>query len=328
MRDIALAESLRVHGASVEFVCRRLPGDSNELLERFGFVVHRLVGGVSDSDAAEVGRLLDMRHQSYDWLVVDHYELDARWESKLRLRVGRMLVIDDLANRAHDCDVLLDQNLYSDMVRRYDGLVPSRCKCLLGPGYALLRDEFRRMRPAARPRKSIQRMLLSMGGADAGNATSNALAAVSLLGEAELVTDVIVGWANPHAAQVKAQCETLPNTYFHQAVENMAELVTAADIAISAGGISLWERCYLGLPSVAIAIASNQIETLRATESAGCITFLGNSSAVSAEQLAGAVQHLVTEPERLCKMSEACFQLMSANKGEQLLLEAIFETCA
>jgi UDP-2,4-diacetamido-2,4,6-trideoxy-beta-L-altropyranose hydrolase len=328
MRDLALAQALHRCGSTVEFACRPAPGDSISVLESAGFTVHRLLEKEFSeaSDAGEVAHLLDRSRRKCDLLVVDHYGLGSPWESGLRSRASRILVVDDLANRAHDCDVLLDQNLYSDMERRYDGLVPPYCKRLIGPGYALLREEFHRMRPVVRPRKSIRRILLSMGGADAGNATSKALAAVSLLGAAELVADVVVGGSNPHAAQVKAQCETLPNTYFHQAVENMAEFVAAADIAISAGGISLWERCYLGLPSVAIAIASNQIETLGAADSAGCITFLGNSSAVSAEQLAGAVQCLVTEPENLCKMSEACFQLMSTNQGEHNLREAIFET--
>jgi UDP-2,4-diacetamido-2,4,6-trideoxy-beta-L-altropyranose hydrolase len=278
MRDLALAQALGRRGSKVEFACRPARGDAIGVLESAGFRVHRLLGNSAGeaSDAAEVALLLDRSRINCSWLVVDHYGLGSQWESNLRSRVGRILVIDDLANRAHDCDVLLDQNLYSDMERRYDGLVPPYCKRLLGPGYALLREEFRRMRPAVRPRKSIRHMLLSMGGADAGNATSKALAAVSLLGAAALVTDVVVGWANPHVAQVKAQCETLPNTYFHQAVENMAELVAAADIAISAGGISLWERCYLGLPSVSIAIASNQIETVRC----GAGIFRGSESDV------------------------------------------------
>jgi len=140
MRDLALAQALGQRGSKVEFVCRPAPGDSITMLESAGFTVHRLLEKEFSeaSDAGEVARLLDRSCKNCDLLVVDHYGLGSPWESSLRSSVGRILVIDDLANRAHDCDVLLDQNLYSDMGRRYDGLVPPYCKRLLGPGYALL----------------------------------------------------------------------------------------------------------------------------------------------------------------------------------------------
>lgn len=140
MRDLALAQALGQRGSKVEFVCRPAPGDSITMLESAGFTVHRLLEKEFSeaSDAGEVARLLDRSCKNCDLLVVDHYGLGSPWESSLRSSVGRILVIDDLANRAHDCDVLLDQNLYSDMERRYDGLVPPYCKRLLGPGYALL----------------------------------------------------------------------------------------------------------------------------------------------------------------------------------------------
>jgi UDP-2,4-diacetamido-2,4,6-trideoxy-beta-L-altropyranose hydrolase len=330
MRDLVLAQALRRRGSNVEFACRVAQGDSIAVLESAGFMVHRLSeNNFSEaSDAIEVARLFDQHRRKCSLLVVDHYGLGSQWESSLRSRVGRILVIDDLANRAHDCDILLDLNPYQDMERRYNGLVPSYCKCFIGPRFALLREEFRQIRPSVSLRTRVQRILVFMGGADAGNATCKALVAASMLGGAELVIDVVVGRSNPHTDQVKAQCENLSRVYFHHAVENMAELTAAADVAISAGGTSLWERCYLGLPSVAIAIADNQIEQLRLASSAGCVIFLGDSGEVSAERIARTVEHLVAETECLRRMSAACFQLMSANQCEQQLLEVIFETRA
>src|SRR5690606_13678349 len=79
------------------------------------------------------------------WLVVDHYAIDARWHRHLRPACIHLLAIDDLADRNHDSDLLLDQNLGRGPVD-YQGLVPSRCTLLTGPKYALLRPQFRARR--------------------------------------------------------------------------------------------------------------------------------------------------------------------------------------
>jgi UDP-2,4-diacetamido-2,4,6-trideoxy-beta-L-altropyranose hydrolase len=330
MRDLVLAQAFRRRGFNVEFLCRTAQGDLTEAVESSRFRVHRMSGSSHNvlSDAKEAGQILDAEQSHFDWLVVDHYGLDSQWESSMRTYADRIFVIDDLANRPHDCDVLLDQNLYNDMQHRYDNLIPNDCKRLLGPSYALLRQEFVQQGSAARPRKSIQQILLSMGGADAGNETSKALEAISAAARADIVTDVIVGSANTHSDQLRTMSAALSHVNFHVAPKNMVELMVAADVAVGAGGISLWERSYLGLPSIAVAIADNQIEQLKAADSAGCIIYLGQGDAVSAEKIGLALRTLIDNPTQLHEMSRACLQLMSSHKGEQELLEAILGTTA
>src|SRR5205814_6661650 len=129
-----------------------------------------------------------------DWLVVDHYAIDWRWQQRLRASAARIMVIDDLANRRHDCDVLLDQNLHREMQARYREYVPHACRLLLGPEYALLRREFHAAHMVARRRDgSISRLLVFMGGGDGGNFTSTGLAAVRQLDMAGLGVEAIVG---------------------------------------------------------------------------------------------------------------------------------------
>lgn len=209
-------------------------------------------------------------------LVVDSYALDSKWEKHLRPYVNKIMVIDDLANRPHDCDLLLDQNYYKNLEKRYDGLVPSDCRKLLGPKYALLRPEFHQAKKNLRKRDGkVRRILVFFGGSDPTNETVKALEAIKLLNRPEIAIDVVVGTANPHKEQVKELCNQMPNTNYHCQVKNMAELMAAADLAIGAGGAATWERLYLELPTIAIAVAENQVETLEALSEDGMVYYFG-----------------------------------------------------
>ena len=210
--------------------------------------------------------------EAVDWLVVDQYNLDAAWESRMRQKAAKILVIDDLADRQHDCDLLLDQNWFPDAERRYAGRVPARCRMLLGPRYALLRPEFSRSGKRERDGK-VHRVLVSMGGMDPGNETSKS---IQLLKGKSVAVDVVVGAANPHRDAIKRQCAQA-GFEFHLQPSNMAELMAAADLAIGAGGTTTWERCRLGLPTLQIAIAPNQEAPSRALAEAGLVTYAGAS---------------------------------------------------
>lgn len=219
-------------------------------------------------------------------LVVDSYALDQKWEQFLRPFVNKIMVIDDLANRPHDCDLLLDQNYYREMEHRYNDLLPPNCQKLLGPEYALLRPEFHRAKKNLRERDGkIRRILVFFGGSDPTNETKKALEAIKLLNRPEIAVDVVVGAANPHRKEIEQICREMPNTTYHYQVENMAELMTAADLAIGAGGVTTWERLYLELPTIAIAVAENQVETLAALGEAGLVEYLGKNNEMSVKDL-------------------------------------------
>ncbi len=224
-------------------------------------------------------------------LVVDSYALDSKWEKYLRPYVNKIMVVDDLANRPHDCDLLLDQNYYKNLENRYDGLVPSHCRKLLGPKYVLLRPEFHEAKKNLRKRDGkVRRILVFFGGSDPTNETVKALEAIKSLNRPEIAVDVVVGAANPHKEQVKKICNQMPNTTYYCQVENMAELMANADLAIGAGGATTWERLYLELPTIAIAVAKNQVETLEALGEAGIVSYFGESSEVSQENLVSRIR--------------------------------------
>jgi UDP-2,4-diacetamido-2,4,6-trideoxy-beta-L-altropyranose hydrolase len=208
---------------------------------------------------------------SWDWLIVDHYALDVVWEKALRPLAKRIAVIDDIADRVHDCDVLIDQNLHEDSSDRYKGLVPEQCALLLGPSYALLRDEFRELRTSTKPRSgNVDRVLVFFGGMDENNFTGRVLYALSRLERPELAVEVVLGAQHPHLEEIRRLCS---NHGFncHVQTNRMAQLMSAADLSIGAGGVAVWERCCLGLPALVIQTAKNQEEQITASARRGLI---------------------------------------------------------
>lgn len=321
MRCLTLADQLRAEGAEVAFVCRELPGAMFDLLHTCGYRFAKLplaeVGKDSQQFDAEetiqaAGQLFP---DSIDWVVVDHYELDVLWERMLRPHVCKLMVIDDLANRSHDCDLLLDQNYYRDQDQRYLGLVPEKCVTLLGPEYVLLRPEFAETKQRIRVRNgSVQRILVFFGGSDPTNQTQKALEALRLLERPDIEVDVVVGSTNPNRNTIQALCDELPNVTFHCQVSNMAELILNADLAIGAGGAAMWERCYLGLPTITVVFAANQESTTEDVARLGAIEYLGWSDQLDASDYANCLKRLIGNHRRVKEIGQLALSVLS--KGE------------
>ncbi len=274
MRCLTLADGLKQRGARIRFVSRNLPAHLCDMLAAKNM---EYVSPASDAIPSPVNNGLAHAHwlgtsqtqdaqatiqalsdQSWDWLIVDHYALDSRWESMLKQTAKKILVIDDIADRLHDCNILLDQNFYTDMNSRYIGKVSSECQLLLGPSYALLRDEFRQLHKQIKPRNEpVKRILVFFGGVDADNYTGHAIAALSKISIPDLDVDVVIGAQHPDREQIEAACAQ-HGFFCHVQTTRMAELMAAADLAIGAGGVATWERCCLGLPTLAICTADNQ----------------------------------------------------------------------
>ena len=320
MRCLTLAGELRDRGARVLFISRLLDGNLCDFISRSGFELRPLPAPPAEADcssqlsqvawlarewaadAEATGAALPATPRA-DWLIVDHYALDARWEGALRASVGRIMAIDDLADRPHDCNLLLDQNLYEDMQQRYDGLLPGHCRRLLGPQYALLRAEFKEASKGLRRRDgSVGRLLIFFGGSDADNATAKALEALRLLDAPQLAADVVVGGSNPHREELRQRCAAMKNVAFHCDIKNMASLMAQADLAIGAGGGATWERCFLGLPAITLVAAQNQLATTLAVAKAGAAWNLGWQHEVDARALCQALRHALQHPQELVAM--------------------------
>jgi UDP-2,4-diacetamido-2,4,6-trideoxy-beta-L-altropyranose hydrolase len=325
IRCLTLADTLAARGCDVIFACRNLAGNVIDLIGKRGhraFAIDAGGNAVADAepnwevDVRATAECIERHGVPVDCLVVDHYGLDRRWEVDLRGHARCIMAVDDLANRQHDCDLLLDQNFYRKAPMRYAGLVPDACRLLLGPGYLLLREEFSAARASMRRRDGqVRRILVFFGGSDPRNLTPVVLDAIARLGRPDIAVDVVVGASNPNLAQVQARCEALPNTQFYCQVSDMARLIAEADLAVGAGGAAMWERCFLGLPTITVIFASNQEETTGDMASEGAIHYLGWADRLDTQDYVAALRDLIADPARLCSIGERGLALVGNGEG-------------
>ena len=270
MRCLTLADALAAAGHECRFVLRNHLGCSAGLVEQRGHgstllpapddqpdtdLTHSAWLGIPQARDAE--ETLAAMGDGWDWIVADHYALDHRWEDMVRPATRRLMAIDDLADREHACDLLLDQNL--QMAGRYAGLTPRHCRTLLGPTYALLRPEFAELGASLSPRPLTgnARVLVYFGGIDRGGATLLALEGLAHAA-LPLVVDVVAGARNPHLAAIQSWCASNPNVKLYVGQADMPALMAQSALAIGAAGATAWERCCLSLPTILLTIADNQ----------------------------------------------------------------------
>lgn len=289
MRCLTLADALAARGADCQFISRAHPGNLIEFVRGRGYIVHALPECPTSADALQPGNEAQLLSHSHwlgvtqaqdaeacaailtdlqpDWLIMDHYGLDITWEETLQTFYQRLMVIDDLADRKHICELLLDQNLGRDQ-QDYTGLVPGGCKLMVGPHYALLRPEFAELRGFSLKRReepSIEQILISMGGVDPDNVTGRILSSLRgcpLSKNCRIL--VVMGRNAPWLQNIKKQAADLPwPAEVLVDTKDMAKKMAESDLSIGAAGSTSWERCCLGLPSIVVVLAENQKNVAR-----------------------------------------------------------------
>lgn len=319
MRCLTLADGLAARGGRCIFISQPLPPSLAERIRAAGHDLRELDPTVSEE--SDAGQSSEWLGGGVDWLVVDHYELGREWETAMRGCARRMLVIDDLADRNHNCDVLLDQNFHREPEARYVGRLPAGCRRLLGPRYALLRREFRHAREGVQPRSGkVNRVLVFFGGMDAANCTTAALQALARLPAAPAVVDVVVGAEHHQLSAIRALCAT-QGFALHVQSSHMAELMAGADASLGAGGSTTWERCCLGVPSFVVVVADNQRGLAREAGAAGFV-FAPDPDGDPASQFELHLASFLTDASRLRDMSARCLQLVDG-RGVARVLRAM-----
>jgi UDP-2,4-diacetamido-2,4,6-trideoxy-beta-L-altropyranose hydrolase len=332
MRCLTLADALLSNGYEAIFICRRLTGNVGTYIEGRGFQVEWLedtadtqtVQCLKDAEGSAV--IINGLSQSVDWLIVDHYEIDHKWEKLMKPHVNRIMVIDDLANREHLCDLLLDQNLSVDRELRYHDLVPPHCKLLIGPRYLLLRPSFYKSKHLLSKRKgSLEKLLVFFGGSDPTNETIKALQALADVELTSVQTTVIIGASNPNAERIAELCHGVENVQLHVQVENMADYIVQADFALGAGGVAMWERCFLGLPSAITIVADNQKDSVLAAERCGAVWNLGWHVQMDSEVYKFILRRALISSNELATLSAKSEVLFGANESDQLFTPVLKE---
>ncbi len=324
MRCLTLANALSQAGHLCRFISRAHEGHSGALVVAAGHELHLLprregavltaetgtwLGADVETDASQT--IAAIAGVPLDWLIVDHYAVDGVWHRTVRQHAKRLMVIDDLANRALNCDLVLDQTFGRDEAD-YASLVPQGCAILAGSSYALLRPEFAALRQRSLERRKgggVRQILVSMGGSDLANDTGRVLEALANVAAIQDIRiDVVLGATAPHIGHVEELLARLPiHGSLSIGVTDMARRMCEADMAIGAAGSSAWERCCLGLPSVMVVTAANQQIVARSLHETGAALVCDRSDRTGMTNM---VMGLVSDPLRLSEMSRRASKIV------------------
>lgn len=313
MRCLTLANTLHGAGWRIRFACVEESTRVVSALARSGFDVIELINPL---DADELVEKLDGQ---FDVIVFDHYGIDASYERALRPLAGTILVIDDLTNRPHDCDVLMDQT-FGRNAADYWELVPAGSTILAGAQYALLRPEFAAARKASLARRTkatgVERILISMGLTDIGTITQKVLQAV-VEADTSASIDVVLGSGAQSLSAVRELASRHADIAVNVDTADICALMANADLAMGASGTTTWERCCLGLPTIALVMADNQRKIGAELAAVGAVTLF---EAHDLEDLSKSIAGLCGDSRRLRTMSLAASEIADG-KGVQRIIE-------
>jgi UDP-2,4-diacetamido-2,4,6-trideoxy-beta-L-altropyranose hydrolase len=326
MRCLVLGEKLRDMGANVFFVCRSFEHSLIPKIKKLEFKVFVLDRSddllkFERDSCFEHSQIQDARMTKnairgfrVDWLIVDSYALGLHWETEMRESVMKIMVIDDLADRKHDCDLFLNQNS-AEVGLDYKKSINGDTLVLLGPRYALLRNEFHLLRPKSLEQVSkIERVLIFLSGGDDSGETLKAMLGVREYGTL-LEVDVVIGASNIHVAEIRDLCVQY-NWNFLMQIDNLADRMAKADIVIGSCGTNAWERCTLGKPSISVVLATNQrhvAETLKQYDASEVIGFYEE---VSHQDYCIAMKKMTKE--KMFKMANNAFNLVDASGAKRV----------
>jgi UDP-2,4-diacetamido-2,4,6-trideoxy-beta-L-altropyranose hydrolase len=309
MRCLTLANELADRGTQCEFASRQHRGNLSERIERSGFRVHMLpergssdnwLGATQKDDARDVLEILS--RAKADCMIVDHYGVDQIWEGEIRKHVSCMVAIDDLANRQHQVDMLIDQTL-GRAEEDYRKLVPPNCKLILGANFAMIRPEFHKARSLSLKRRlpgSLQKICLMFGGGDQSSLTLNVL---NTCLRADLKPDTEITAIVPQSSECFPEISRFVELHGARFrvlpfVEDMAGLLSNQDLVIGAAGSAAWERCCMGVPSILFVLADNQSLVAERLAQSGAVKIVSNQ-----DDLLGELNSFIVDPIKLEMLS-------------------------
>ena len=319
LRCLTLAGALSERGATCAFVESR---DAAPILRRFGWPPQTLPVMVGAPDLPDLIRYSWQFADVFeaDLIVVDHYRAGAAEEAELRGPHRRIAVIDDLANRRHACDLLVDPG-FGRRREHYDGLIGEHCVALTGPDHALVRPEFAQARSRALSRRArhdpVRRVLVSFGLTDVGGVTGRVVEGLAgRLGDERL--DVVLGPGAPSMEALDSLAQRDRRVRLHVDVQDMVTLTADTDIAVGAGGSSVWERACLGLPTLTLVLADNQAAMAGRLAQAGAALVLDVRDPDFEPALAAAWTRLVEDRQLRWDLSHRSSELCDGRGAERV----------
>jgi UDP-2,4-diacetamido-2,4,6-trideoxy-beta-L-altropyranose hydrolase len=311
-RCLAIAEALADVGWRIAFAVGPDTTATMPVIASGHFAVHELAGDARD----EVSALHKLCPGGADLLVLDHYDLDVAFERECRSLARRILVMDDSTGRQHDCDFLVDAAASDPGA--YEGRVPIHARLLLGPAYAVIRRTFVGRRASSLRRRDGRvptNILVSFGATDPQNATAATLAALDRFSD-HLAITVAMSSRAPHIDDVQSRIRGGSRLILDA---DMAELMTQSDLAVGAAGASAFERAALGLPSILLTLADNQLGISRFLTQVGAAIDCGRLDEKFSARLAELVTSLATDGPKRIRMAERASQLVDGQGAGRIV---------
>ena len=282
MRCLTLAQELKNNFDKIIFLTQKDSGDFIGTIMKNEFEV--IFIPTTNNDPNIIKNLITAYSENKNFLLIDHYDIDSNFESSLKNIFERIFVIDDLANRKHDCDLLIDQNYYRDLNQRYEKLIQNGTITLLGPKYAIIRPEFRKInKKTIKKNSQIKKILVSFGGSDPTNECKKVLDALCSIENSKFEIIVAAGIYNHKFEQLKKLYEKYSNIKIYRHVDELSRLMVNSDLFIGAGGTTTWERFYMGLPSIVTIISDDQKESIEFLSDMGHVINLGLAKNVTSK---------------------------------------------
>lgn len=331
VRSLALADQF----AEMDWTCLfALEAEALATVPALGAGPHEILVLPTDPDTLdERAEAMSLRQQfpnGVDALVIDSYRHGTEFEAACR-GWAQCLVSIDGTMRAHDVDLLVNANM-GQTRNDFADLVPDECEVLSGPKYAMLRRQFAALRASSLSRRKadnrkVERILVSFGASDPSNMTPIALGALQSIGT-DAHIDVVLGANQAAHNSVLASIKNMElDIEVHQWVEDMPDMMARADVFIAAAGSSSWEACTLGLPSVIVAVADNQIKIAENLALTGAAISLGRRNEISAARVEDGIRRILFEHSvrnnMVCNSSSVC-----DGQGSRRVAEVIDELAA
>ena len=314
VRCINLAKELIKKNISISFLSRAHLGNLNELVKKEGFNLITLKKkdiydesdedysswlGVSQKDDA-IESIDAMGNLECDLLIIDHYGIDHEWEKTLKNKAKKILVIDDLANRKHECDFLLDHNYRIDSKKRYLNLIQEKTELLVGPEFALLNEAFYQNRKIKKySEKEYINLFIFLSSNIRQDLIYRFIKILEKKDFNKIKTHIVLGKNASIISNIREIKRENPNINFYEYLPNLAKLMVNSDIAIGAGGVTTLERMCVGLPSIVISIAENQEEICIDLQKLKLIDYLGKAHDVKDEDIRSALLKIISDRKYL-----------------------------
>ena len=320
IRCLTLANFLKKKGLFTTFICKETKGNLFDVILKHN---HNLVvlsnnkKNIWEDDAQEIIDKIKDFNSSKDWMVVDHYFLNKDWETRISSKLYKLFIIDDLCDRPHYGNILLNQNYLPGIRSQYKKILSSKTKILLGPKYALLSPEYKATRKLIKinKKKKLQRVIIFFGATDHKEQTIKCLSILSKINLKLLKIDIVIGLANKKKKLIEEITNKIDNAILHVQIPSLCNLMKNADLYLGSGGTTTWERCCLGLPSIVISTSENQVRQNEYLFNKGVIKYLGKAESVSEENIRTALL-MFAEGYDSTKMSKKALKITNGNGAE------------